>query len=101
MSADKSAFTWVGMRVHQARIVKDWLAEHRPEIEVFHLPAYSLEFSPDEGINSDLKQAATRKPPTRTPQELKRNVINHMRKLSKSPKSVRRFFLHPTFRYAA
>jgi transposase len=89
------------LRVHRARIVMDWLAGHTAQIEVFYLPAYSPELNPNEGINGDLKQAATRKPPARTPQELKRNVIDHMRKLSTSPKRVRRFFQHPTFRYAA
>ena len=49
--------------VHRARSVKDWLAEHRTKIKVFHLPPYSPELNPDEGLNADLKQAATRKPP--------------------------------------
>jgi transposase len=31
------------LKVHRARLVQDWLAEHRSEIEVFHLPAYSPE----------------------------------------------------------
>jgi hypothetical protein len=43
----------------------------------------------------------TRKAPTRSKQQLKRAVIGHMRKLSKSPHRVRSFFGHRTFRYAA
>jgi hypothetical protein len=39
--------------------------------------------------------------PARSRDELKRNVIGHMRKLSKLPARVRSFFQHPTFRYAA
>jgi transposase len=89
------------LRVHQARVVKDWLAEHRSQIEVFYLPAYSPQLNPNEGINGDLKQATTRKPPARTQQELKRNVVSHMRRLSKMPKRIQSFFQHPTFRYAA
>ena len=89
------------LRVHRARIVMDWLAGHTAQIEVFYLPAYSPELNPDEGINGDLKQAATRKPPARSTLELKRNVISHMRKLSKSPRRIRSLFRHPTFRYAA
>ena len=33
--------------------------------------------------------------------ELKRAVVGHMRKLSKSPRRVRSIFGHKTFRYAA
>jgi hypothetical protein len=54
-----------------------------------------------QGINGDLKQGVTGKPPARSRPELKRNVINHMRKLSKSPGRVRSLLQHPTFRYAA
>ena len=87
--------------VHRARSVGDWLAGRRAEIEVFHLPPYSPELNPDEGVNADLKQAVTREAPARGKPQLKRAVIGHMRGLSKSPHRVRSFFGHRTFRYAA
>jgi hypothetical protein len=65
------------------------------------LSNYSPELNPDEGINGDLKQGVTSKPPARSRSELKRNVINHMRKLARLPRRVRSFFQHRTFRYAA
>ena len=86
--------------VHRARLMQDWLARHRAEIEVFHLPAYSLDLNPDEGLNADLKQAATRKPPARSKPELRRTVIGHMRSLSKRPERIRSYFGHHTTRYA-
>jgi transposase len=89
------------LRVHRARQVQDWLDEHRTEIEVFYLPAYSPELNPDEGLNADLKQAVTRTAPARSKPQLKRAAINHMRKLSKAPARVRSYFQHPQFRYAA
>lgn len=89
------------LRVHRAHAVRDWLAVHVAQIEVFYLPAYSPELNPDEGVNGDLKQAVTRKPPARSRSELKRSVIGYMRSLSKLPQRVRNFFQHPTFRYAA
>jgi transposase len=89
------------LRVHRAHAVRDWLAEHVAQIEVFYLPAYSPELNPDEGVNGDLKQAVTRKPPARSRSELKRSVIGYMRSLSKSPQRVCSLFQHPTFRYAA
>ena len=71
--------------VHRSAKVRAWLAGREAEIEVFHLPGYSPELSPDEGINGDLKQAVTRKPPARSKAQLKRAVVGHMRKLSKLP----------------
>ena len=43
----------------------------------------------------------TRKPPARSQPELKRTVINHMRRLTKLPKRIRSYFGHQPFRYAA
>ena len=86
---------------HRARAVRDWLAGHTAQIKVFHLPSYSPELNPDECLNADLKQAVTRKPPARSKQELKRNVISHMRKLSRRPERVRSYFGHQPVRYAA
>jgi transposase len=87
--------------VHRARSVRAWLAERRAEIEVFNLPPYSPDLNPDEGLNADLKQAVTRKAPARGKPQLKRAVVGHMRKLSKSPARIMSFFRHHTFRYAA
>lgn len=89
------------LRVHRARLVQDWLAERRAQIEVFYLPSYSPELNPDEGVNADIKQAVPRRAPARSRQELKRNVIGHMRRLANLPRRVRSYFQTPTFRYAA
>ena len=87
--------------VHRSAKLRAWLAGREAEIEVFHLPGYSPELNPDEGVNGDLKQAVTRKAPARGKAQLKRAVVGHMRKLSKLPHRVRSFFGHKTFRYAA
>ena len=89
------------LQAHRARLTRDWLAEHRSEIEVFHLPAYSPELNPDEGVNADLKQAVPRRAPARSKQQLKRAAISHMRSRSKRPKRIRAVFRHQQFRYAA
>ena len=89
------------LKVHRARLTRDWLAAHRSEIEVHYLPPYSPELNPDEGVNADLKQAVTRKAPARSKQQLKRAAISHMRSLSKRPKRIRAIFRHQQFRYAA
>jgi DDE superfamily endonuclease len=83
------------------RYTRDWLAEHRTDIEVHYLPSYSLELNPDEGVNADLKHAVPRKAPARSRRQLKRATISHMRSLSKRPKRIRAIFQHQQFRYAA
>jgi transposase len=56
------------LKAHRARLTRDWLAEHRSEIEAYYLPAYSPELNPDEGVNADLKQTVPRKAPARSKQ---------------------------------
>jgi transposase len=89
------------LRVHRSRLVKDWLAGRRAQIEVVLMPAYSPELNPDEGLNANLKQAVRRQPLTRRRDDLKRRVIGHMRRLSKSPHRIRSFFRQPPCSYAA
>jgi transposase len=89
------------LKVHRARLTRDWLAEHRSGIEVHYLPPYSPELNPDEGVNADLKQAVPRKAPARSKQQLKRAAVSHMRGLSKRPQRIRAIFQHQQFRYAA
>jgi transposase len=89
------------LKAHRARLTRDWLAEHRSEIEVHYLPPYSPELNPDEGVNADLKQAVPRKAPARSKQQLKRAAVSHMCSLSKRPQRIRSIFRHPQFRYAA
>jgi transposase len=89
------------LKAHRARLTRDWLAEHRSEIEVHYLPPYSPELNPDEGVNADLKQAVPRRAPARSKQQLKRATISHMRSLSKRPKRIRAIFRNRQFRYAA
>jgi transposase len=97
----KVLLIWDNLPVHRARAVQDWLAERQEQIEVFSLPSYSPELNPDEGLNADLKQAVTRKPPARSKHDLKRSVISHMRRLAKLPHRVRSYFRHEPVRYAA
>lgn len=89
------------LRVHHARLVKAWLAEHTDAIEVFYLPSYSPELNPDECLNADLKAAVTTLAPMRSKGHLRKAAISHMRKLQKSPARVRKYFQHKPVRYAS
>jgi len=42
------------LKVHHSHLVRDWLKDHKTEIEVFFLPSYSPELNPDEYLNCDL-----------------------------------------------
>lgn len=88
------------LRVHHAKPVKAWLAEHKEEIEVFYLPSYSPELNPDEMLNAALKAVITRRARARAKGDLKKAAIGHLRRLQKLPKRVMRY-LHGPVRYAA
>jgi transposase len=89
------------LRVHHAKVVKAWLAEHKDQIEVFYLPSYSPELNPDEYMNCDLKAGVHGSTPARSKGELKTKAIAHLRKLQKLPGRVMKYFQAETIRYAA
>ncbi len=89
------------LRVHHAKQVKAWLAEHADAIEVFYLPSYSPELNPDEMANADIKQAVTKLAPTRTELQLARATAKHLRSVQRQPERIRKYFEHGPVRYAA
>jgi len=100
-SDKKLFFILDNFRVHHSHLVKDWLKDHKDEIEVFFLPSYSPELNPDEYLNGDLKSGVHSGVPARTGDELKRKAISHLRKLQKLPRRVANYFKHPRITYAA
>lgn len=88
------------LRGHHAKVVKQWLAEHQDQIEIFYLPSYSPELNPDEYLNCDLKAGVHSKSPARDQESLKRKVISHMKKLQNLPGRVKKYFQHPKIAYA-
>ena len=89
------------LRVHHSKLVKEWLAEHEQEIELFFLPSYSPELNPDEYLNCDLKAGVHSGVPARSKPDLKKKAISHLRMLQKRPQRVMKYFRHPKIRYAA
>jgi transposase len=71
------------LRVHHSHLVRDWLKDHKTEIEVFFLPSYSPELNPDEYLNCDLKIGVHSKVPARTKEQLAKKTLSHLRKLQK------------------
>ena len=89
------------LRIHHSHMVKDWLKDHKTEIEVFFLPSYSPELNPDEYLNCDLKIGVHSKVPARTKEQLAKKTLSHLRKLQKMPSRVKNYFKHPKISYAA
>jgi transposase len=73
------------LRVHHSKPVKQWLAKHGDQIEVFYLPSYSPELNPDELLNSDLKQRVTKAAPAQTKIALTRTAVSALRSIQPPP----------------
>jgi transposase len=89
------------LRVHHGKNVKQWLEEHREQIEVFHLPSYSPELNPDEYLNGNLKSKVHSGEPVRNRKDLEKKTRSFMRTLLKRPAHVRSYFKHHKVAYAA
>jgi transposase len=89
------------LRVHHAKVVRQWLAENADKIEVFYLPSYSPELNPDEQLNADLKKRVTTAAPAKTKIQLVKTACKSLRSIQKQPARVERYFLHPDVKYAA
>jgi transposase len=89
------------LKVHHSKPVKEWLAVHQEQIEVFYLPAYCPELNPDEYLNNDLKSGVYGAEAVRTRPQLTRKAVSHLRSLQKQPQRVQKFFKHPKVAYAA
>ena len=94
--------------VHHCKPVKEWLAEHLADIEVFYLPSYdqrkslwdSPELNPDERLNADLKHVISTRVPVRTKAKLHAAATNHMAFIQTNPERVRSYFQDPRVKYA-
>ena len=89
------------LRVHHARQVKAWLAEHSDAIEVFYLPSYRPELNPDEMANADIELAVTKLAPARTKLQLVKATAKHLRSVQRRTERIRKYIEHGPVRYPA
>lgn len=87
--------------VHHCKPVKQWLAEHSDQMEVFYLPSYSPELNPEERLNADLKHVIRSKVPARTKAKLRVATEAHMALIGREPERVKAYFQDPFVKYAA
>ena len=89
-----------GHPVHKSAAVSRFVATAEGKRKLFRLPSYSPELNPDEQVWNHLKNHGVGKHPVTGPDQLKRLIISHLRKLQKLPTLVRSFFGMPETVYA-
>lgn len=89
------------LKVHQSKIVKEWLKLNKKSIELFYLPSYSPDINPDEYLNQNLKKIFYSGFPIRNIKQLKKQVTRYMKKSQKSKLFIKSLFKHKKVKYAA
>jgi transposase len=89
------------LQAHKTPAVLAWLAEHKDQIEVFWLPAYSPEMNPVEYLNNDLKGTVNKAGLPDDKGTLRTRLLTFMEQLAHIPRHVISYFLHPWVQYAA
>jgi len=87
--------------VHKSAAVAKFVASTKGKLQLFHLPSYSPELNPDEQVWNHLKNHGVGKQPIAGPNQLKRSILCHLRKIQKLPSLVCSFFHTPETLYAA
>ena len=89
------------LQAHQAKVVQQWLAEHKGQIEVVALPKHSPEMNADEYLNNDMKENVKAEGLPDNKEDLRSLIQGFMRKLLLLPQHVMSYFQHPCVQYAA
>ena len=90
-----------GHPAHRARVVRDYVAAHRDEIELHFLPGYSPELNPAECLNQDVKTNALGRRRPLDVHQLKADVRRFLRSCQRRPAKVARYFHERHVAYAA
>ncbi len=86
---------------HVAAAVKQWVARQRGRLRLCFLPGYSPDLNPGEYLNQDVKTNAVGRKRPREKGELMGNVRRYLWSTQRRPAKVRRYFHHPSVRYAS
>jgi transposase len=89
-----------GHPTHKAKCVKRFVESQNGKLKLFLLPPYSPELNPDEYVWNHLKNNCIGRIVTTSKPQLRKVVVNHLRKLQKMPAMIMSFFQSPTTRYA-
>ncbi len=92
-----------GHPAHKAKLVKTFIESKKVKgrLQLFFLPPYSPELNPDEWVWNDLKNNGIGRKIITSKDQMKKEVVSHLRRLQKTSDKVRSFFQAPTTKYAA
>jgi len=90
-----------GHPAHKAKSVAKYIETIKKRFRLFFLPPYSPELNPDERVWNDLKNNAIGQQVIKSPEQLHKAVISHLRFIQKSPDRVRSYFNNEPTKYAA
>ncbi|MDW7761939.1 MAG: transposase, partial [Acidobacteriota bacterium] len=77
------------------------VASESKRLRLYFLPPYSPELNPDEYVWNDLKNNGIGRKIIHDPNQMRRDVLAHMRSLQRSPNLIKSFFQSPSTAYAA
>lgn len=89
-----------GHPAHRAKCVQNFVEAQEGKLELYYLPPYSPELNPDEYVWNNLKNNCLGRKLITSPEQLRNEVIRHLRRLQKIPALVKSFFCSPTTQYA-
>lgn len=85
---------------HRAKVVAEYVAACRGEVELHFLPPYAPDLNPDEFVWQHTKTNGVAKQPLQRNESLKQRVQDDLSAIKASPKLVRSFFGAPSVVYA-
>ncbi len=89
------------LRVHHAKIVREWAKPLKHKIELFYLPPYAPESNPDEYLNHDFNTSLRLEPASDNDSDLMQKAMRIMKRIAQIPGRGRSYFRHPLAAYAA
>jgi transposase len=89
-----------GHPTHKAKCVRKFVESQEGKLRLFLLPPYSPELNPDEYVWNDLKNNCIGRKALSSKEQLRKQVLSHLRKIQKMPALIISFFESPTTRYA-
>lgn len=89
-----------GHPTHKAKCVRQFVELQKGKLKLFLLPSYSPELNPDEYVWNDLKNNCLGRKAVTSKDQLRKQVVSHLRRLQKMPGLIKSFFRSPTTQYA-
>ncbi len=95
----KVLFIVDNLKVHHGKIVKEWLASHKNEIELFFTSPYSPEINPDEYLNHNLKQSVHSGIIPHKKEQIQTKTEAFMQDMQNNANKVKAIFKHKKLKY--